>query len=71
VQKLLNSATGTLLYQFRVTGKLGDKVEVSPVAAPILTETAATVFGRMLSPNKQKRLLDWFERNGVGPRPNR
>jgi hypothetical protein len=71
VQKLLNTATGTLLYQFRVTGNLHERVEVAPVAAPILTETAATVFGRMLSPSKEKRPLDWFERNGVGPRPNR
>ena len=63
VQKLLNSATGTLLYEFRVTGNVRDKLEIVTVPTPALTDTAAMVFGRMLHPRKDQRPLDWFRRD--------
>jgi hypothetical protein len=64
VQKLLNTATGTLLYQFRVEGTVQD-VKVTTVPAPVLTDTAAFVFGRMLAPpKKDQRPLDWLRRSG-------
>lgn len=62
IQKLLNGATGTLLYQFKIGGSL-DKAEVTAVPAPALTHTAAFVFGKMLAPRqKNQRPLEWFER---------
>jgi hypothetical protein len=57
VQKLLNTATGTLLYQFKIGGT-AKKVAVTPVPAPVLTNTAAFVFGKMLAPQKDQRPLD-------------
>ncbi len=60
VQKMLNTATGSLLYAFRVTGTLKD-VKVAAVPAPVLTDTAATVFGHMLKPMKDERPLDWLK----------
>jgi hypothetical protein len=63
VQKLLNTATGALLYQFHVGGRV-NQVSITPVPAPVLTETAATIFGRMLAPpKKNQRPLDWFNRD--------
>jgi hypothetical protein len=47
IQKLLNTASGKLLYQFRVTGDVG-KPEVKAVPAPLLTEGAAKLFGEMI-----------------------
>src|SRR5262249_30211721 len=61
VQKLLNTATGTLLYEFRVSGNLHEKAIIDTVPAPVLTDTAATVFGRMLNPQHGQRPLDWFD----------
>jgi hypothetical protein len=60
IQKLLNTATGTLLYQFRIGGDLKD-VKVSTVPAPALTDTAALVFGRMLNARKDERPLNWIK----------
>jgi hypothetical protein len=55
VQKLVNTATSQLLYAFHVTGKTGDP-QVQAVPTPILTETAAALFGKMF--NGEKDLLD-------------
>jgi hypothetical protein len=61
IQKILNSATGTLLYQFRIAGDT-KKVEILTVPTPVLTDTAAFVFGKMMAPKKDQRPLDWFRR---------
>jgi len=60
IQKLLNTATSTLLYEFRVGGDLKD-VKVTTVPAPVLTDAAATIFGKMLNPKKGERPLDWIK----------
>ena len=57
MQKLLNSATGTFLYQFRVDGKIGEP-KVQAVPAPVLTDPAALLFGRMLDEQRKQRLID-------------
>jgi hypothetical protein len=57
VQKLLNAATGTMLYQFRATGTVaGPKVETIP--APAITEPVATLFGQMLDDKRKAPLID-------------
>lgn len=61
IQKILNAATGTLLYQFRVEGDV-KKAVVTTVPTPVLTDAAAFVFERMLAPKKDQRPLDWFRR---------
>jgi hypothetical protein len=62
VQRLLNSATRGLLYEFRVGGNVKDpKIEVVP--APALNEARAVVFGRMLGEkSKDKPLIDSLKR---------
>jgi hypothetical protein len=57
VQKILNTATSTLLYEFRVTGTTGHP-NVATVPVPALTEPAALLFGRMVKGDKEKRLLE-------------
>jgi hypothetical protein len=57
VQKLINTATGTLLYQFRVNGEVGQP-KVVAVPAPVLTDPAALLFGRMLDEQRKQRLID-------------
>jgi hypothetical protein len=59
IQKLLNSATGALLYEFRIGGTV-QNVTVTTVPTPVLTDTAAHVFGKMLSPEKSVRPRDWL-----------
>ncbi len=56
VQKLLNTATKNLLYQFRIDGRLNDP-KVRPIPAPVLTNTAAFVFGRMVQGVRDGELL--------------
>jgi hypothetical protein len=56
VQKLLNSATSNLLYEFRVQGTLKDP-QIKPVPAPILSDTAALVFGRMVQGVRDGELM--------------
>jgi hypothetical protein len=47
IQKMLNTTTGNLLYQFRITGTLEDpKVTTEP--APALTDGAVKLFAEML-----------------------
>jgi hypothetical protein len=59
MQKALNTATSTLLYEFRVDGALA-KPRLSAVPAPALTEAAAYVFEGMLrrEGDLTKRLRD-------------
>ncbi len=57
IQKIVNGATKTLLYEFRVRGRVG-KPDVVVVPAPVLTKGAAHMFGKMISAGKDDRLLD-------------
>ena len=57
IQSLLNAATRTLLYEFRVGGTVSDPA-VQAVPAPVLTDPAALLFGRMLDPNRKAKLID-------------
>ena len=57
VQRLINAATSTLLYQFRVTGTL-EEPRVATVPAPVLTDPTALLLGRLLEPKTDQRLLD-------------
>ncbi len=57
VQKLVNTATSKLLYQFRVEGRVKDP-KVIPVPAPALTDAAAFVFGKMVQGVKDGQLLN-------------
>ncbi len=55
VQKLINSASANLLSQFRIRGPIGNP-QVSAEPTPLLTESAAKLFGKMLEGGG--RLLD-------------
>lgn len=57
VQRLLNTATSTLLYEFRVSGTMKEP-KVDTVPAPVLTEPAALLFGRMLDDQHKRPLID-------------
>lgn len=69
VQRVVNTAASTLLYEFRVTGTAGRR-EIKPVPVPILTEPAALLFGRMLRGDKDRRLLETVKERGH-ERPDR
>jgi hypothetical protein len=56
-ERLVNTATGALLYEFRVTGTAG-KRNIATVPVPVLTEPAALLFGRMLRGDNDRKLLD-------------
>ena len=45
---LYDTATGTLLYEFRVTGKAGEQLNVETVPTPVLTDRNDV--GRMVMP---------------------
>jgi hypothetical protein len=47
IQKIMNTATRTLLYEFHVTGRLGHP-KVTTVPAPVLTEGVAKLLGAMV-----------------------
>jgi len=55
VQKILDTATGKLLYQFKITGTTA-KPEINPQAVPILTDDGAKLLKEMLKGTG--RLLD-------------
>lgn len=55
IQKILDTASGKLLYQFKITGTVKSP-EVRPVAAPIITENVMRVFAAMIKGGD--RLLD-------------
>ena len=57
IQKLLNSASGKLLYQFRVGGTAG-KPTVTAEAVPVLTEDAVRLFAEMMGGKEEGRLLE-------------
>jgi hypothetical protein len=57
VQRLVNTATSTLLYEFRVSGTL-KQPKVDTVPTPVLTEPAALLFGRMLDEKQKRPLID-------------
>ncbi|MBC8107817.1 MAG: hypothetical protein H7Z14_14610 [Anaerolineae bacterium] len=57
LQKMINSATSQLLYEFRVTGHAGEP-KLSAVPAPILTNSAASLFGMMMRGTGADRLID-------------
>ena len=63
LQKMLNAATGALLYEFRVQGNV-EKPEVIAVPTPVLTDSAAFVFEKMLiTPKKDQRPIDLLRRD--------
>ncbi|CAN5649366.1 hypothetical protein BH09PLA1_BH09PLA1_36990 [soil metagenome] len=57
LQKLVNTATSQLLYQFRVTGR-AQEPKIAAVPAPILTDNAASLFGMMMRGTRADRLID-------------
>jgi hypothetical protein len=60
IQQLLNTATSTLLYEFRVKGTLRQpKVEAVP--APVLTEPAGVLLGQMMRDVEGKDRGKWSE----------
>src|SRR5205814_357600 len=52
VQKFVNAATRRLFYEFRASGTLSDP-SIKAVPAPILTDNAALIFGKMLKDARQ------------------
>ena len=58
VQKLLNTATSTLLYEFHVTGTL-KQPKVETVPAPALTEPAALLLGQMAGDTEGNAQRKW------------
>jgi hypothetical protein len=66
VQRLVNTATGALLYEFRVTGTAGER-HVATVPVPVLTEPAAVLFGRMLRGDDDRKLLETMRGRAKGP----
>ena len=61
VQKLLNSATSNLLYQFRIEGDVKNP-KITPIPAPVLTDSAAFVFGKMVQGVRDGELLRTVKR---------
>jgi hypothetical protein len=51
LQKMVNTATKTLLYEFRVTGSVRQP-KIDTVPAPVLTEGLAKMFGKMMRGEK-------------------
>jgi hypothetical protein len=60
VQKLINTATKTLLYEFHVTGRVGEP-KVTAVPAPVLRVGVAKLFGAMV---KGDRIAPPLEKEG-------
>jgi hypothetical protein len=56
LQKLLNTASKTLLYEFRVKGTTKEP-KIETVASPVLTDTIANVFGAMLKDQKMSDII--------------
>jgi hypothetical protein len=56
-QSIVNTATRGLLYEFRVTGTTASP-DVATVPVPVLADSAALLFSRMLGEQKDKRLID-------------
>jgi hypothetical protein len=61
IQRMLNAATGTLLYQFRIDGNV-KQPHVAAVPVPVLSDLGAAIFGHMLQEKKQDdRLVDFLK----------
>jgi hypothetical protein len=61
LQKMVNTATKTLLYEFHVTGLIGAP-KIDTVPTPVLTEGVAKIFGKML---RGEKLSDDAEDGGA------
>jgi hypothetical protein len=57
IQTILNGATKAIFYEFRVGGTTS-KPQVTTVPAPVLTDTTAKLFGKMIAPPKGEKLID-------------
>jgi hypothetical protein len=57
VQKLVNTATSTLLYEFRVTGTAGHP-HLAAVPVPALSDAGALLFGGMMREGREGKLLE-------------
>ncbi len=57
VQRLLTAATSTLLYQFHITGETKDP-KITAVPVPVLTDTAAALFGKMTKEENAQSLIE-------------
>jgi hypothetical protein len=57
IQSLLNGASKIFLYEFRIGGRTS-KPQVMTVPAPVLSDTAAAIFGQMITPARNRRLID-------------
>jgi hypothetical protein len=62
LQKMVNTATKTLLYEFHVTGTT-QRPKIEAIPAPVLTEGMAKLFGAML---KGERLGEAVEKGPKG-----
>jgi hypothetical protein len=63
LQKMVNSATKTLLYEFRITGSVRDP-KIDTVPAPVLTEGLAKIFGKMIRGEKLDDDADVWDNQG-------
>jgi hypothetical protein len=63
VQKILNTATSKLLYEFRVTGTIKEP-EVRAVPTPVLSDAGALLFGKMLPEERRQSLLELVRGQG-------
>jgi len=66
LQKIINTASQTLLYEFKVTGK-ASKPKIETVPAPVVSEGVARLFGSML---KGENLGDVLNKPD-GPQPKK
>ena len=57
IQKLLNTASGKLLYHFKIEGTTS-RPKVTPEPVPLLTDDALKLFAQMLGAKKEDRLLE-------------
>jgi hypothetical protein len=64
VQRMVNTATKTLLYEFHVTGTTKEP-KIDTVPAPVLTEGVAKVFGAMIKGEKLGDVVDGNEGKGA------
>jgi hypothetical protein len=69
IQKILNTAQGALLYQFRVEGTI-TKPAVALVPAPVLTQPIAMLFGQMLTHPPPDQLLNQVKQKEPQSQPS-
>jgi len=69
LQKIVNTATSQLLYEFRVTGRIGQP-KIWTVPAPLLTDSVASLFGVMMRDTPPDRLIEEIDgRDPDEPKP--